>query len=59
MVHAIVVNRCNQRDVRLAAEANQAIAAHVANGGYVVHVGLKTQLELQTILCVEYRCTSC
>jgi hypothetical protein len=44
--------------VRLAAEAEKAIAVHTADGGpgaSEVYIRLKTILELQTILCTEYR----
>lgn len=53
-MHAIVVNRCNRRDTRLAAEADKAIAAHAADEDEA-DIRLKTLLELQTILCTEYR----
>jgi len=52
----IVANHCNQRDTQLAAEAEEAAIAHVGGnyeGGEVKE--LEIQLELQTILCEEYR----
>lgn len=54
---AIVVNRCNQRDARLTAEAQKAIA-DAADGNHEeseVNVRLRILLELQTTLCTEYR----
>lgn len=59
MIHALVVNRLQQRDSRLAAEATKVVYGYVADGApeaTVVYVRLKTLLELQTILCTEYRC---
>ena len=47
-----------QCDVRLAAEAERAIAEYTAGGGPTTNrteIMLKTHLELQTILCTEYR----
>lgn len=55
---AIILNRCNQRDTQLAAEAEEAIIAQ-EDGNYEggeTQRGLKIHLELQTILCAEYRC---
>jgi len=61
-MRVIVVNHCNQRDAKLAAEAQKAIDAHTADedhGGKKVNIRLKTLLELQTILCTEYRYANC
>lgn len=55
---AVIKNRCRQRDMRLAAEANRAVAAQIAErgpGANNTHIQLKTQLELQKILQTEYR----
>ena len=57
-VLTIVMNHHHTRDARLTLEANGAIAARATggdSGGNNVYVTLKTQLELQTILCTEYR----
>ena len=57
-IFAAVVNRHNQRDIQLAAEADKAIVAHMNDrgpGASEVSVRLSTLLELQTILCTEYR----
>jgi len=57
-MRAIVVNRCNQCDAKLAAEAQSVVDAHTAGrdyGGSEANIRLKTLLELQTILCTEYR----
>ena len=52
-IFTIVVNRCNQRDTQLAAEAEEAAEGDNEGGG--VNRRLKIDLELQTILCAEYR----
>ena len=54
-IHAAVVNRHRQRDTRLTAEAQNAIAAHRGTGVNVIRRRLKTLLALETILCTEYR----
>jgi hypothetical protein len=57
-IHAIIANHHVHRDIRLIAEADTVTAASVANQGHGVsmaHVRLVVQLELQTILCEEYR----
>ena len=53
----IVVNRCNQRDARLVAESQEAIV-HVTDGDHEesgINARLRILLELETILCMEYR----
>ena len=55
---AAIVNRYRQRDTRLAAEAQNVIAAHGASTSYAEHkmrIRLTILLELETILCTEYR----
>jgi len=55
---AAVVNRNIQRDIRLTTEAEKAIDAYMADrgpGASETSVSLSTLLELQTILCTEYR----
>jgi len=57
-MHATVVNRCNQRDAQLAAEAQEIVNTHTTDGDYEgseANVRLKVLLELQTVLCTEYR----
>ena len=54
MIHAAVVNCYAQRDMRLIAEASDIIAS-MGPGAGNTHMGLSTQLELETILCMEYR----
>ena len=54
MIHAAVVNRYAQRDMRLIAEASDIIANMGPRAGNT-HMGLSTQLELETILCTEHR----
>ena len=51
----LIVDRCNQRDMRLAIEAQRAVISTVANGGHGGSRRLNTLLELQTVLCTEYR----
>jgi hypothetical protein len=58
-MHAAVTNRHRQRDVRLAAEADTTVTARVQeehSDANESHIRLKTQVELYTILCTEYRC---
>ena len=59
-IFALVVHRCQQRDARLVAEAAEAVGSHMMVDGTprtnAAYAGLKTQLELETILCTEYRC---
>ena len=58
-IFVAVVNHNHQRDARLVAEARDAIAARIADGDPrtdATYIRLKTRLELQTILCEEYRC---
>ena len=53
------MNRHGQRDQRLITAADEAVAAHMAErgpGAGETYVWLKTQVELYTILCTEYRC---
>jgi hypothetical protein len=55
-----VMNCHNQHNVQLAAEADKAIVAHMGDRGpraSEVSVRLSMLLELQTILCMEYRYT--
>jgi len=57
-MQAAVVDRNRQRDARLVEEVKKAVDAHMANrgpGAGDTHVQLNTELELQTILCMEYR----
>ena len=51
----LIVDRCNQRDMRLAIEAQRAVISTVVNGGHGGSRRLNTLLELQTVLCTEYR----
>ena len=59
-IFALVVSHYQQRDAQLAAGAAEAIGTHMMVDGTpttnMIYVGLKTQLELETILCMEYRC---
>ena len=58
MISVVVTNRYMQRDMRLFAEADRVIAANTVDGSpeaNETHIGLSVQLELQTILCTEYR----
>ena len=53
-----MANRLQKRDERLAAEAAKVIGEHVADRApeaTVAYVRLKILLEVQTILCTEYR----
>ena len=54
MIHAAVANRYAQRDMQLIAEASDVIA-NMGPGAGNTYMGLSTQLELETILCTEYR----
>lgn len=55
-IYTAVVNHHGQRDARLSAEAQSVIAAYGGTGVNATRRRLKTQLALQTILCMEYRC---
>ena len=55
---AAIVNHYRQRDTWLAAEAQNVIAAHGASTSYAehkMHIRLTILLELEMILCMEYR----
>ena len=55
---AVVVTRCDRRDRQLSVEAEKAVIAHGGNRDHErsnVDARLKTRLELQMILCAEYR----
>jgi len=56
-IRAVIVSRCNRRDRQLSVATQRAIFAHAASGGPEGRKvkRLKTQLELQTVLCAEYR----
>ena len=59
-IFGVVVNRHHQRDVQLTAEARRVIAARTSNmgpGARKDYIRFKTRLELQTLLCTEYRYT--
>lgn len=55
-IYTLVTSRHRQRDMQLVAEAENAIDIHLAGGTPEPNVELKTLLELQTVLCTEYRC---
>lgn len=57
LVYRLIVNRHGQRDLRLVTEARKVIAESRANnsGPSRTEIVLKMHLELQTILCTEYR----
>ena len=57
-MHGVITTRHVQRDMRLIAEADRvanAVGGGGSHGTGVAHMRLSTQLELQTILCTEYR----
>lgn len=57
LVCMIIVDRCSKRDQRLIMEAEAVIAKSVADKDQEskTEIVLKTHLELQTVLCTEYR----
>ena len=59
-IFTTIVNRHGQRDMRLITEADKAVVVCMAergpSGASEAHIRLKTQVELYTILCTEYRC---
>ena len=57
-MQAAVVDRYRKRDARLVEEAENAVNAYVTNRGpgeSETRAWLNTELELQRILCMEYR----
>lgn len=59
VIHSTVANRHAQRDAQLITEANRVIVANIGGRGPGVdntRILLSIQLELQTLLCTEYRC---
>ena len=56
-MHSIIMTRHTECDARLLQHANDAVAKHVFENGddNQEYIKLKTELELQNILCVEYR----
>lgn len=59
-MHTVITNRHRERDIRLTAEADKAVVARMANRGSGTsddRIELNIQLELQTLLCTEYRYT--
>jgi hypothetical protein len=58
LVYTLVADRHRQLDTRLTAEVESIIAASMADrgpGACQINFALGVQLELQTILCTEYR----
>jgi hypothetical protein len=58
MIFNYIVDQHTQRDMRLTAEAEDAIAESAVSGGPTVdrnEIVLRTRLKVQTILCTEYR----
>ena len=58
-IFGVIAGHHFQRDVQLANEAIRTIAACTSNmgpGARKDYIRLKMRLELQTVLCTEYRC---
>lgn len=58
-IFTAIMSRHGQRDQRLIAAADEAVTAHMVErnpGSSETYIWLKTQVELYTILCTEYRC---
>ena len=56
---AVISNHHKEREAKLAAEVEEAIAAQIKEKGPRAnreYIAFKTQLELYSILCLEYRC---
>ena len=59
-IQEVVMDRLGERDRQLRMEANRVIDAHIADlvgptAANESYIRLKTKLELQTVLYVEYR----